>query len=211
MKITKLNARYGNKIIFKDFDFEVKDGSTVALMGRSGIGKSTLLSCISDSCSQDLVYSFEECTFSKFCAFSFQEELLLPDLTLVENVALPLMDLYGKVPALEIAAVYLEKVNLSNKKDSFPEQCSGGEKGRASLARAFCFLECACPEDQKPLLILDEPFKSQDEKTKASLIKFIKEKSFVKPVTTIIVTHSHLEAALIQADSIINLDQLLPV
>lgn len=193
--------------IFENFSLEIADGSTVAILGASGTGKSTLLSCISGVTSGNLKYTSEENTFPEFCAVDFQKSLLLPHLSILENAALPLYDMYGKKTAHTVAAVYLEKVGLSQKKESLPSECSGGECGRAALARAFAFLENCCPDGEVPLLLLDEPFKSQDNETKESLIKYFLElkKGARKPVTAIFVTHSPDEAER-AADRIITLE-----
>lgn len=193
--------------IFENFSFEVADGTTVAILGASGTGKSTLLSCISKITSDNLKYSFEENTFSEFCAVDFQKSLLLPHLSILENTALALYDMYGKKTAFAAAEKYLEKVGLSEKAKSLPAECSGGECGRAALARAFAFLENCCPDDEIPLLLLDEPFKSQDEKTKESLINYFLalKKASEKQITALFVTHSPDEAKM-AADRIITLE-----
>ncbi|MBQ0003698.1 MAG: ABC transporter ATP-binding protein [Treponema sp.] len=193
--------------IFENFSFEVADGSTVAILGASGTGKSTMLSCISGLGAENLSYSFEESSFPQFCSVDFQKSLLLPHLSILENTALPLYDMYGKKTALEAAEKYLEKTGLSQKAKSLPSECSGGECGRAALARAFAFLENCCPDDEVPLLLLDEPFKSQDVKTKEVLLKYFLElkNSSKNQITTLFVTHSAEEAEKV-SDRIITLE-----
>ena len=193
---SKIAAQNSTIKIFENFSFEIKDGTTVAILGASGTGKSTLLSCISGITSDNLKYSSDENTFSEFCAVDFQKSLLLPHLSILENAALPLYDMYGKKTAQSASLLYLEKVGLSEKAKSLPSECSGGECGRAALARAFVFLENCCPDDEVPLLLLDEPFKSQDSETKESLINYFLalKKASKKEITTLFVTHSTEEA-----------------
>lgn len=211
MKITGLNAKYKNaeKNVFTGFDFEAADGTTVGVLGMSGIGKSTLLSCISGVKDDELEFSFKENTFSDFCSFDFQDSLLLPNLSLLENVALVMFAKCGKKTSLENASFYLKKLGLEKKMNDLPEKCSGGECGRAALARAFAYLDKCSPDGTKPLLLLDEPFKSQDPETKKVLFEYYRElkaasKDEGKTVTTVFVTHSRDEAEAI-CDSIVEI------
>ncbi len=181
-------------------DLEVEKGKFVSIMGPSGSGKSTLLHLIGglDKATSGTVEidgkninKFNDRDLSVFrrrrLGFIFQFFNLLPTMTALENVALPLL-LDGK-PMDEIhdkASLLLKDLGLAKRSDHTPDQLSGGEMQRVAIARALV---------TEPLLILaDEPTGNLDSKTGAAVLEILSELSKNKKQTILMVTHS-IEAA----------------
>lgn len=180
--------------VLKGINFLVRDGEFVAIMGRSGAGKSTLLyqmSLLDEPTEGDVVIEGraartmsgdEQITFrlEKF-GYVFQDYALLPDLTALENVALPLLMkgmTSGEAEAKAEAA--LTQVNLGTRLGNLPGQLSGGEQQRASIARAIA---------HKPkVLFADEPTANLDLESSATVMKLFKELHDAGQ-TIIMVTH----------------------
>ncbi|WP_020533487.1 ABC transporter ATP-binding protein [Flexithrix dorotheae] len=176
-------------------NLDVKKGEFVAIMGPSGCGKSTLLNIMGllDNPSQG-EYWFLDKEVSKYSerqrselrkgqiGFIFQSFNLIDELTVFENVELPL--LYLKVPAKERkekAEAVLEKMNIMNRRNHFPQQLSGGQQQRVAIARAVI----ANP----PLILADEPTGNLDSAHGEEVMNLLTELN--KSGTTIVmVTHS---------------------
>ncbi len=176
-----INRSYGDKAIFRDFSVEFADGSVTAIMGPSGCGKTTLLREIT---ARSLLSPV---------SFVFQEPRLIPWKTAAQNISLVLTgdSRYRKARALR----YLERVGLGERGDSYPENLSGGERQRVAIARAFAV--------HSPLLLMDEPFQSQDTRTKSALIALIKELRKDEERTIVVVTHDVREAKAIADRAIV--------
>lgn len=188
----------GELTILDDIHFTVSSGESIAITGPSGSGKSTLLGLLAgldtpttgDVIAQgESLFSMDEDGRAAFRArhvgFVFQSFQLLPNLTALENVMLPL-ELAGKearLPALNI----LEKVGLAHRLEHFPSTLSGGEQQRVSLARAFV---------QTPaILFADEPTGSLDEATGAKIIDLMFSLQKSMGATLVLVTHDPKLAA----------------
>lgn len=188
----------GELTILDDIHFTVSSGESIAITGPSGSGKSTLLGLLAglDTPSSGDVIAQGESLFSmnedgraafraRHVGFVFQSFQLLPNLTALENVMLPL-ELAGKearLPALNI----LEKVGLAHRLEHFPSTLSGGEQQRVSLARAFV---------QTPaILFADEPTGSLDEATGAKIIDLMFSLQKSMGATLVLVTHDPKLAA----------------
>lgn len=188
----------GELTILDDIHFTVSSGESIAITGPSGSGKSTLLGLLAglDTPTSGDVIAQGESLFSmnedgraafraRHVGFVFQSFQLLPNLTALENVMLPL-ELAGKearAPALNI----LEKVGLAHRLEHFPSTLSGGEQQRVSLARAFV---------QKPaILFADEPTGSLDEATGAKIIDLMFSLQQEMGATLVLVTHDPKLAA----------------
>lgn len=183
------------RTVLAGVDLEIERGQLVVLLGRSGAGKSTLLNLISgldvpDSGSVKLggtdlgTLSERERTLfrRRHLGFVFQSFNLIPTLTVLENVMLPL-ELNGRADdAGEVLAMdYLTKVGLGDRKDSYPDRLSGGEQQRVAIARALV---------HEPLLILaDEPTGNLDFRTGQAVMGIYLELIREQNTTMLIVTH----------------------
>lgn len=168
---------FGATRILKDISFEVSKGECVAILGQSGIGKSTLLRLVAglDQDYEGVVRRPDQ------MAFVFQEPTLLAWRSAIDNILIVHPEM--SEPA---AREMLEKVGLAEHTALFPRQMSLGQQRRLSLARAFA----GRPE----LLLLDEPFASLDESTAAAMIALTRRLIGERMPSTLFVTHSTDEA-----------------
>lgn len=180
--------------VLKGIDFSAKDGEFIAIMGRSGAGKSTLLYQISllDEPTSGEIHLFGKDTramtekekmlfrLSKF-GYVFQDYALLPELSALENVVLPLL-MQGLDPrkAEEKATRALERVGLEKRLKNLPSQLSGGEQQRVSVSRAIAH--------EPSILFADEPTANLDSESSATVMNIFKE-LHKKGQTIIMVTH----------------------
>ncbi len=182
-KANNICVSLGGKQILKDFSFFCEDIGCTALMGASGIGKTTFLRVISGLIKPDS--GNMESTFERV-SVKFQEPRLFEWLTVKENVVAVLHD---KQNAQEIAAKWLLAVGLAEDANKFPVELSGGMAQRAALARALAY--------GGDLLLLDEPFSAVDNNTKALLLDLIRD--YAKEHAVVLVTHSAEEAKQLNA------------
>lgn len=179
--------------ILVNVDLEVNAGESLAIVGKSGSGKSTLLSLLAglDKASsgsiliggQDLSAMDEDgraAVRKDHVGFVFQNFQLLPHLSALDNVMLPL-ELMGKGNAADLAKEWLGKVGLADRLDHQPNQLSGGEQQRVAIARAFC-----CEPD---LLFADEPTGNLDEHTGETIENLLFTLNKELGTTLILVTH----------------------
>lgn len=179
--------------ILENINLEVNAGDSVAVVGASGSGKSTLLGLLAglDTPSTGKVHLDGQDIFSldedaraavrgRILGFVFQSFQLLPALTAIENVMLPL-ELTGAgevyIPALQL----LERVGLGMRLKHYPRQLSGGEQQRVAIARAFV--------TQPQLLLADEPTGNLDSVTGAQIIELMFELNRERGTTLVLVTH----------------------
>lgn len=178
-----------------DISFQIKSGEFVSVMGESGSGKSTLLSIIGamnqptsgrlivDEIDVYRLLRDQRADFRReFLGFVFQSFHLVPYLTVIENVMLPLtiVDL-GKREKREMARETLERVGLTGKADRLPNQISGGEKERVAVARAIV--------NDPPILLADEPTGNLDTNTSNEIMEMLQRLN-LSGMTIIMVTHS---------------------
>ena len=179
--------------ILQDINLEVSIGEAVSIVGASGSGKSTLLGLLAglDIPSSGKVYLNGEDIFSlseddraelrsRVLGFVFQSFQLLPVLTAIENVMLPL-ELSGESNAHKVALELLGRVGLEARLNHYPKQLSGGEQQRVAIARAYV---------THPILLLaDEPTGNLDSSTGTQIIELMFELNREKNTTLILVTH----------------------
>jgi len=179
--------------ILKGITLEIKSGESVAIVGASGSGKSTLLGLLAglDEASAGTVVigdtdlgKLDEDGRALFrgqhIGFVFQSFQLLPALTALENVMLPL-ELQGQGNAREQAEQFLERVELGPRMAHYPRQMSGGEQQRVAIARAFA---------AKPsILFADEPTGNLDTRTGTHIIDLLFELNRQEGTTLVLVTH----------------------
>ncbi|MBM7702429.1 ABC transporter ATP-binding protein [Metabacillus iocasae] len=184
------------KEILKKVSLEVKRGDIVCLLGKSGCGKSTLLRCLAgleEHEGEFLLNNEEMANVSpekRPVVLMFQESLLFPHLTVLQNVTFALkMKKVSKLEQTKQGRHMLKKVGLAEYEKAYPSELSGGQKQRVSLARALM---------SKPdLLLLDEPFSSLDEQLKKELRPWLRQLLKKEGVTAIFVTHDQEEAKLL--------------
>jgi len=179
----------------KEMDFFIDDGEFVAIMGQSGSGKSTLLSILGGlnrpSRGKVLLDTLDVYDLSseqladlrsEYIGVIFQSFQLIPYLTVLENVKMP-MAITGRKGKEQdkMAREVLEKVGLANKADRLPDQLSGGEQERVAIARAIV--------NKPPILLADEPTGSLDSKTADEILNLLKELND-EGQTIIMVTHN---------------------
>ncbi len=177
IKIDVRRKAFGEEEVLRDIRFEMDVGETVAILGPSGIGKSTLLRLIAGS---DPAFD-GEITRPEKIAMVFQEPVLLPWRSVVENLTLVHPDL-GTQAALSA----LERTGIVDKAGLFPGQLSLGQQRRLALARAFA----GRPE----LLVMDEPYVSLDPTTAEEMLALTEALIAETGPAVILVTHSEAEA-----------------
>lgn len=197
----------GTLHILNDISFTVPDGEALAITGSSGSGKSTLLGLLAGLdvpvsgsvrlLGNDLFSLNEEqraALRAQYVGFVFQSFQLLPNLTALENVMLPL-ELAGKAARADAAAM-LERVGLKERMHHYPSTLSGGEQQRVSLARAFV----VAPR----ILFADEPTGSLDTQNGRKIIELMFSLHREHNTTLVLVTHDLQLAALCQRDIRLN-------
>ncbi|HEV8411114.1 MAG TPA: ABC transporter ATP-binding protein [Gemmatimonadaceae bacterium] len=182
-----------NLAVLKHVSFDIPQGSFVSIVGPSGSGKTTLLGLLAglDSPSGGSV-SLDGTDLTKLTederalvrgekvGFIFQTFQLIPTLTAIENVQVPL-ELRGENGAAARATALLKRVGLADRMDHFPTQLSGGEQQRVAIARAF--------SNSPRILFADEPTGNLDGETGARIVELLEELNRESGSTIIIVTH----------------------
>ena len=204
----------GELTILDDVNFTVPTGATLAIIGASGSGKSTLLGLLAglDTPSSGSVWLDGVDIFAldedgraglrkRLLGFVFQSFQLLPHLTALENVMLPL-ELRGDARAGERAEAMLGRVGLLSRLKHYPKYLSGGEQQRVALARAF-----VC---EPPLLFADEPTGSLDAATGEAVIRLMFELNQERGSTLVLVTHDTSIARLCSRIITITAGRLVP-
>ncbi len=202
------NLRKSYQVVDKHFeilqglDLNVYRGEIVSVEGASGVGKSTLLNILGamdsfDSgtvqvCGTDLSSLTErqkEIFRGEKISFIFQQHMLLPDFTAIENVMIPLMiSGRSKGIARELSRKMLEKIGLGERLDSFPSQLSGGESARVGVARALV--------NGKELVLADEPTGNLDRENSRMLMELIRNLQEEMGFSLVLVTHDMELAAM---------------
>ncbi len=185
--------------ILDEVSFTIEQGETVAITGASGSGKSTLLGLLAGldlpstgtlMMDEDNLFAWDEDRRARWRAdhlgFVFQSFQLLPQMTALENVMLPL-ELAGRASASDRARELLNRVGLGDRISHYPRTLSGGEQQRVALARAFA--------PSPSLLFADEPTGSLDHATGARIIDLLFELNAESGATLVMVTHDPSLAA----------------
>ncbi len=189
----------GDLTLLQGIDLNITSGETVAIVGASGAGKSTLLGLLAglDTPTEGRVSIDDEDLFAldedgrarlrgEKVGFVFQAFQLLPNLTALENVMLPL-ELAGRHDAHLVADGVLQRVGLEQRASHYPKQLSGGEQQRVAIARAFA------PHPQ--VLFADEPTGNLDRHTGERIIDLLFQLNAEQGTTLVLVTHDqHLAA-----------------
>ena len=194
----EIDKRYGGNLIVENISLSVEKGESAALLGVSGIGKTTLFNIFSGlerpDHGQVLLEGNDVTGRTGQVGYMQQKDLLLPYLKIIDNVALPLTlrGIKKKEARLE-ASGHLEQFGLTGYGDKYPAQLSGGMRQRAALLRTFLF--------SGRMLLLDEPFSALDAITKTELHGWYLRLLEETRITTIFITHD-IDEAIFLSDKI---------
>ena len=206
LKISQLGKRYGDAAVFSNVSLDVAPGEFVAIVGESGVGKSTLLNCMAglDSWDEGTVWlngadlgtlndDQRALLRRRHVGFVFQAFHVLPHLDVAQNVALPLL-LLGEPDDARVEAL-LEAVGLKGLGKRLPQQLSGGQLQRVAIARALIH--------RPGLLLADEPTGNLDPTTAARVMDALVAQTREHGASMVLVTHSQAAAA--RADRVLQL------
>lgn len=175
LSLESITIKFDKKAVISDLSFDFEDGKKYAIMGESGIGKSTLLNAIAGlvKLSGGRIISDH-----KKIGYVFQEPRLFPWLTAIENVKCVCND--------QKKAEKILSLLLPDDFDKYPHELSGGMKQRVSIARAIAY--------DPDVFLIDEPFKALDEETKEKVSSVLMDLS--KNKTVIMITHDRADLSL---------------
>ena len=206
LRVEGLAKRYGDVAVFRDVSLSVAPGEFVAIVGESGVGKSTLLNCLAGLDTWDAgtvqVDGVDLSTLDdegrallrrEKLGFVFQAFHVLPHLDVAQNVGLPLLLLQRPDPA-RVAAM-LDAVGLAGLGARLPQELSGGQLQRVAIARALVH--------GPRLLLADEPTGNLDPATAARVLDVLRSQARSSGAALVLVTHSAAAAA--QADRVLRL------
>ena len=194
IKVEHVSKNFGKTHAVNDVSLTINKGDIISLIGPSGSGKSTLLRCIHglEKIDGGAIYldgeKMDPANTSLYrkqrarMGFVFQHFNLFPNMTVLENCTLAQIQVLGKSKeeAQVTAEEYLQKVGLSDKKDSHPNNLSGGQKQRVAIARALCM----APD----MMLFDEPTSALDPEMIKEVLDVMKDLG-TQGMTMIVVTH----------------------
>ena len=196
LDIKNLSYSFGNNPILKDINIHVNENEMVAIVGSSGVGKSTLFNLIAGALKKqvgEITINGSEDYIGKV-AYMLQKDLLFEHKTIIDNVILPLIIAkVNKKEALEEGNKILKQFNLDKYANKYPQQLSGGMRQRVALIRTYMF--------KRKIFLLDEAFSALDAITKKELHKWYLDLKKEFNLTTLLITHD-IEEAVFLSDRI---------
>ena len=196
LDIKNLSYSFGNNPILKDINIHVNENEMVAIVGSSGVGKSTLFNLIAGVLKKqtgEITINGSNDYIGKV-AYMLQKDLLFEHKTIIDNVILPLIIAkVNKKEALEEGNKILKQFNLDKYASKYPQQLSGGMRQRVALIRTYMF--------KRNIFLLDEAFSALDAITKKELHKWYLDLKNEFNLTTLLITHD-IEEAVFLSDRI---------
>lgn len=196
LDIKNLSYSFGNNPILKDINIHVNKNEMVAIVGSSGVGKSTLFNLIAGVLKKqtgEISINGSDDYIGKV-AYMLQKDLLFEHKTIIDNVILPLIIAkVNKKEALEEGNKILKQFNLDKYANKYPQQLSGGMRQRVALIRTYMF--------KRNIFLLDEAFSALDAITKKELHKWYLDLKKEFNLTTLLITHD-IEEAVFLSDRI---------
>ena len=193
IELENLTKKYDGKTILDNLSVIFPENKIAVVMGKSGIGKSTLLKCIAGLTTYSGAIKGAENV-----ACVFQEDRLIPFMSVNENLDFTIDKTVGKTDRRQKISKVLQDVGLTEKSGALPDELSGGQKKRVSLARAFL--------SDAPVVLLDEPMNSLDFGLRIKTVELFLNMLIQSPKTVIYVTHD-IDEGLKIADNIFILDE----
>ena len=198
IRLESIEKQYGSRTVFRGINLVVETGEFIAIMGSSGSGKSTLLNLIGGMdvpdkgriiVDQEIVSAYTEEQLTVYrrtkVGFIFQFFNLLPNITVSENIEMPLL-LNNEERQEGRVAEYIRMVGLSGREKDYPSALSGGEQQRVAIARALIH--------EPGIILADEPTGNLDSRTGTSIVELIKNRAACDKKTVIMVTHNEVIA-----------------
>lgn len=196
LEVKNLSYSFGNNPILKDINIHVNENEIVAIVGSSGVGKSTLFNLIAGVLKKqtgEITINGSDDYIGKV-AHMLQKDLLFEHKTIINNVILPLIIAkVNKKKALEEGNKILKQFNLDKYANKYPQQLSGGMRQRVALIRTYMF--------KRKIFLLDEAFSALDAITKKELHKWYLDLKKEFNLTTLLITHD-IEEAVFLSDRI---------
>ena len=196
LEVKNLSYSFGNNPILKDINIHVNENEMVAIVGSSGVGKSTLFNLIAGVLKKqtgEIIINSSDDYIGKV-AYMLQKDLLFEHKTIIDNVILPLIIAkVDKKEALEEGNKILKQFNLDKYANKYPQQLSGGMRQRVALIRTYMF--------KKNIFLLDEAFSALDAITKKELHRWYLNLKKEFNLTTLLITHD-IEEAVFLSDRI---------
>ena len=196
LEVKNLSYSFGNNPILKDINIHVNENEIIAIVGSSGVGKSTLFNLIAGVLKKqtgEITINGSDDYIGKV-AYMLQKDLLFEHKTIISNVILPLIIAkVNKKKALEEGNKILKQFNLDKYANKYPQQLSGGMRQRVALIRTYMF--------KRKFFLLDEAFSALDAITKKELHKWYLDLKKEFNLTTLLITHD-IEEAVFLSDRI---------
>ena len=196
LEVKNLSYSFGNNPILKDINIHVNENEIVAIVGSSGVGKSTLFNLIAGVLKKqtgEITINGSDDYIGKV-AYMLQKDLLFEHKTIINNVILPLIIAkVNKKKALEEGNKILKQFHLDKYANKYPQQLSGGMRQRVALIRTYMF--------KRKIFLLDEAFSALDAITKKELHKWYLDLKKEFNLTTLLITHD-IEEAVFLSDRI---------
>lgn len=193
LEVKKIKKKFGKNEILKGIDLKIEKGDRIAIIGPSGCGKSTFLRClnmIEPPTSGKIIFEGNDLTNPKTnlsevrekIGMVFQQFNLFPHLTVLKNITLaPVkLGLMSEEEAIDKAEDLLEKINLLDKKNNYPDELSGGQKQRVAIARSLIM--------NPDIILFDEPTSALDPEMVGEVLELIQEIA-ESGMTMVIVSH----------------------